>query len=56
MQNIETLNKQLEEKIQKLDEYVSDTKNDIFSEKTENLRREIYELQDKIDILQRGDE
>ena len=53
MQNIETLNKQLEEKRQQLDEYVSDLKNDIFSEEAEDLRKEIYELQDKIDELWR---
>lgn len=51
MENLETLNKQLKEKLNQLDEYVSDTRNDIFSEEAEKLRKEIYELQDKINLL-----
>lgn len=48
---LNTLNKQLEEKLEQLDKYVSDLRNDIFSEEAESLRKEIYILQDKIDIL-----
>lgn len=50
-EKLKILNSQLEEKEQQLEEYISNIKNNYLSDEAENLRKEIYDLVNKINIL-----
>ena len=52
--DLNKLNVEYEKKIKELDDYISNPNNDYLSEEAENIRAEIYKLQDKIDLLQKG--
>jgi len=50
--NLEKLEQKLKDKLDELDQYISNPTNDIFSDQAENIRKEIYKLQGWINLLE----
>ena len=53
MNRLEELYKELEQKDKELDEYIETHRNHL-SDEAEALRREIYEISDKINLLEKA--
>lgn len=50
--NLERLEQKLKDKLDELDQYISNPTNDIFSDQAENIRQEIYKLQGWVNLLE----
>jgi len=50
--NLEKLEQKLKDKLDELDQYISNPTNDIFSDQAENIRQEIYKLQGWVNLLE----
>jgi len=50
--NLEKLEQKLKDKLDELDQYISNPTNDIFSDQAENIRKEIYKIQGWINLLE----